>query len=84
MNASKKTSAETERIERREQSRQDHANADKAKSRHEELVETYGDAMDELADAEYWALSGFEQGSVVKRGFITVDRCVLEALERMG
>jgi len=85
MNEPKKpNSAETEKIERRAQSRQDHVNADSAKGRHTELMERYCDAMDELTDAEYWALSGFEQGPVVDRGFYTVDRCVLEALERMG
>ena len=85
MNEPKKpNSAETEKIERRAQSRQDHVNADSAKGRHVELMEKYGDAMDELTDAEYWALSGFEQGPVVDRGHCIVDRCVLEALERMG
>jgi len=85
MNEEKKlTASEKEQRERRAQSRQDHVNADSAKGRHTELMERYGDAMDELTDAEYWALSGFEQGPVVDRGHCIVDRCVLEALERMG
>lgn len=75
----------TAQDERRAQYASERKAATGGRKSFKELIKQHGDAMAALDDCEYWALAGYgEPPKLPPRGFFTIDKMVLDALETQG